>query len=105
VQQAEKNLTEAGGDLTDIAIFHLEHYDGVGQGEPLAMYLRKVSCVWYEDLESRVQKQQPELTSDVQQALGSVREYHDWLVANRPKLNHPSAIGLKPSFTAATKKL
>jgi hypothetical protein len=23
VQQAEKNLTEAGGDLTDIAIFHL----------------------------------------------------------------------------------
>ena len=49
---------------------------------------------WYEDLLSRVQKQQPELTPDVQQALASVREYRDWLVANRPKLNHPSAIGL-----------
>jgi hypothetical protein len=94
VQQAKKNLGEAGGDLTDIAIFHLEHYDGVGQGEPVRDVPPEGIVGWYEDLLSRVQKQQPELTSDVQQALASVREYHDWLVANRPNLNHPSAIGL-----------
>jgi hypothetical protein len=94
VQQAKKNLTEAGGDLTDIAIFHLEHYDGVGQGEPVRDVPPEGILVWYEDLLSRVQKQQPELTSEVRQALASVREYHDWLVANRPRLNHPSAIGL-----------
>ena len=45
VQLAEKNLTEAGGDLTDIAIFHLEHYDGVNQGEPIRNVLRMVSYV------------------------------------------------------------
>jgi hypothetical protein len=30
----------------------------------------------------------------VEQALGSIREYHGWLVANRTKLNHPSAVGI-----------
>jgi hypothetical protein len=94
VQQAKRNLTEAGGDLTDIAISHLEYYDRVGQGEPIRDVPPEGILGWYEDLQSRVQNQQPELTSDVQQALDSVREYHNWLVANRPKLNHPSAIGL-----------
>lgn len=94
LDQAKKNLTEAGGDLTDIAIFHLEHYDGVGQGEPIRDVPPAGILGWFEDLQARVQKQQPELTSEVQQALASVREYHDWLVANRPKLNHPSAVGL-----------
>ncbi|MFZ3264234.1 MAG: DUF885 family protein [Terriglobales bacterium] len=94
VQQAKKNLAEAGGDLTDIATFHLEHYDGVGQGEPIRNVPPEGILGWYEDLLSRVQEQQPELTTDVRQALASVREYHDWLVVNRPKLNHPSAVGL-----------
>lgn len=94
LQQARKNLTEAGGDLTDIAIFHLEHYDGVGQGEPIRDAPPEGIVGWYEDLQSRVQKQQPDLAFDVRQALASIRDYHDWLVANRPRLNGPSAIGL-----------
>ena len=44
---------------------------------------------------SRVQQKQPEIASNVRQALASVRDYHDWLVANRSTLNHPSAIGLE----------
>lgn len=95
VQQAKKNLTDGGGDLTDIAIFHLEHYDGVGQGEPVRKSAPEGILRWYEDLLSRVQQQQPEIASDVRQALTSVREYHDWLVANRSTLNRPSAIGLE----------
>ena len=95
VQQAKKNLTDGGGDLTDIAIFHLEHYDGVGQGEPVRKSAPEGILHWYEDLLSRVQQQQPEIASDVRQALTSVREYHDWLVANRSTLNRPSAIGLE----------
>lgn len=94
VEQAKKNLTEGGGDLTDIAIFHLEHYDGVGQGEPIRKVPPEGILGWYEDLQSRVQKEQPELAADVQQALAAVRQYHDWLVTNRAQLNHPSAIGL-----------
>lgn len=95
VQQAKKNLTEAGGDLTDIAIFHLEQYDGVGQGEPVRQAPPEGILGWYEDLLARAEKQQPEITSDVRQALASVRDYHAWLVTNRSKLNHPSAIGLE----------
>lgn len=95
VQQAKKNLTDGGGDLTDIAIFHLEHYDGVGQGEPVRKSPPEGILGWYEDLLLRVQEKQPETASDVRQALASVREYHDWLVANRSILNHPSAIGLE----------
>jgi hypothetical protein len=94
LQQARENLTEAGGDLTDIAIFHLVHYDGVGQGEPIRDAPPEGIVGWFQDLQSRVQKQQPELTSEVLQALASIREYHGWLVANRTKLNHPSAVGI-----------
>jgi len=95
VHQAEQNLTEGGGDLTDIAIFHLEHYDGVGQGEPVRNPQPQGVLGWYADLLARAQKQQPELAGDVEKALGAARHYHDWLVANRARLNKPSAVGLE----------
>jgi hypothetical protein len=95
VQQAEQNLTEVGGDLTDIAIFHLEHYDGVGQGEPVRNPQPQGVLGWYADLLARAQKQQPGLTVDIEKALDSGKQYHDWLVANRAGLNKPSAVGLE----------
>ncbi len=94
VRQAQANLTEGGGDLTDIAIFHLEHYDGVGQGQPVRKIPPDGILGWYEDLQSRVRKAQPELTPDVKSALAAISDYRDWLVANRSRLNHPSAVGL-----------
>jgi hypothetical protein len=94
VRQAEANLTEGGGDLTDIAIFHLEHYDGVGQGEPIRKIPPEGILGWYSDLQSRVRKLQPELAPDVQPALAAIQDYRKWLVSNRPRLNHQSAIGL-----------
>jgi len=94
VAEAKRNLREAGGDLTDIAIFHLEHYDGVGQGEPLRNPPPEGALGWYTDLLARVRKDQPELAGDVEQALKAVQDYHNWLVANRGKLNHPSAVGI-----------
>ncbi len=94
VRQAETNLTEGGGDLTDIAIFHLEHSDGVGQGEPARQIPPEGILGWYADLQSRVQKLQPALGSEVQSALAAIHDYDNWLVANRSRLNHPSAVGL-----------
>jgi Bacterial protein of unknown function (DUF885) len=94
VSQAKHNLTEAGGDLTDIAIFHLERYDGVGQGEPLRNPPPEGALGWYADLLARVRKDQPDLVPDAEQALNAVRDYHDWLVTNRGHLNHPSAVGI-----------
>jgi hypothetical protein len=94
LRQAQTNLIEGGGDLTDIAIFHLEHYDGVGQGEPVRKIPPEGILGWYADLQSRVEKLQPELAPEVQSALAAIHNYHDWLVANRSRLNHPSSIGL-----------
>jgi len=94
VRQAQANLIEGGGDLTDIAIFHLEHYDGVGQGEPVRKIPPEGILGWYADLQSRVEKLQPELAPDVQSGLVAIHDYHDWLVANRSRLSHPSSIGL-----------
>lgn len=92
--QAKQNLTEGGGDLTDIAIFHLDHYDGVGQGQPVRAVPPEGILGWYGDLLSRTQKQQPALAPDVQTAAAAIRDYRDWLMANRSRLNHTSAIGL-----------
>ena len=94
VEQAKRNLTEAGGDLTDIAIFHLEHYDGVGQGEPLRNPPPEGALGWYADLLERARKDQPDLAPDVEAALHGVRAYHEWLTANRRSFNHPSAVGI-----------
>jgi hypothetical protein len=94
VAEAKRNLTEGGGDLTDIAIFHLEHYDGVGQGEPLRNPPPEGAVGWYKDLLARVEKSQPELVPDVEHALSAVEDYHAWLLANRNRLNHPSAVGI-----------
>jgi uncharacterized protein (DUF885 family) len=94
VHEAMNNLTEAGGDLTDIAIFHLEHYDGVGQGEPLRKVPPEGIIGWYDDLQARVEKEQVDLAVDVREAVASVRNYRDWLVHNRAHLNGRSAIGI-----------
>jgi hypothetical protein len=94
VAQAKRNLTEAGGDLTDIAIFHLEHYDGVGQGEPLRNPPPEGALGWYTDLVMRARNDQPELAPDVEGALHAIRDYHDWLTANRSSFNHASAVGI-----------
>jgi hypothetical protein len=95
VAEAKQNLTGAGGDLTDIAIFHLEHYDGVGQGEPIRNPPPEGALGWYADLLARVRKDQPELVPDVENALNAVRDYHDWLTSNRSQLNRPSAVGIE----------
>ena len=95
VQQAEQNLTEAGGDLTDIAVFHLEHYDGVGQGEPVRNPPPEGVLGWYADLLARARKQQPGLSQDVVNALQAAQDYHDWLVKNRARMDGPSAIGIE----------
>jgi hypothetical protein len=95
VKQAESDLTEAGGDLTDIAIFHLEHYDGVGQGEPVRKIPPEGILGWYADLANRIRQEQPELAADLKPAVDGINGFHDWLVANRIRLNHSSAVGLK----------
>ena len=94
VSQAKQNLTEAGGDLADIAIFHLEHYDGVGQGEPLRNPPPEGALGWYADLLERARKDQPDLAPDVEAALHAVRDYHAWLTANRSGFSHPSSVGI-----------
>ena len=93
--EARQNLIETGGDLADIAIFHLEHYDGVGQGQPLRNPPPEGTMGWYADLLERVRQSQSALAPDAEAALRAVREYHQWLTANRSRFQSPSAVGIE----------
>jgi uncharacterized protein (DUF885 family) len=95
IRQAKANLTQAGGELTDIAIFHLDHYDGVGQGEPVRSVPPEGILAWFADLQTRATRQQPDLVPDIQAATEAARDYRNWLVNNRVRLNGPSAVGLQ----------
>ena len=48
--QARAGLTEPFGELADLAVFHLENFDGVGQGEPYRDEPPGGTIAWYEDL-------------------------------------------------------
>ena len=87
--QAEVNLSEPSGQLADQAIFHLERFDGVGQGEPYRDDPPAGTIGWYVDLCSRVRDTQPADADLCLAALASVRAYRDWLAAERPGMRLP----------------
>lgn len=93
VENAIKNLTQPSGELADLAIFLLDNFDGVGQGEPYRDVPPEGTIGWFEDLCARLQKQGDELLEDCQQARVAAQKYHDWLLEKRPTMNASAAIG------------
>ena len=93
LEQAAGNLTEPIGELADLAIFHLENFDGVGQGQPYRDEPPGGTIAWYEDLCARVDRLQPEETEACASALEAVRSYRDWLRAARPDMPASAGIG------------
>jgi len=75
-EQARSNLTEAAGDLADLAIRNLA-------GEARI----------YERIGQQLQEDHPDLVGDAQAAAQAVRDYADWLVANRDQMTAPAGIG------------
>ncbi len=91
--QAEVNLTEPSGELASLAIFHLENFDGVGQGQPYRDDPPAGTIGWFEDLCERVAEAQPEDTDLCMAALDGVAQYRDWLSAERPRMSSSAGIG------------
>lgn len=93
VRQAPVNLTEPNGELTDLALFHLESFDGVGQGEPYRDEPPAGTLGWYRDLCQRLAVAQPEAVPVCQEALEAVEGFRDWLRTERPGMRQSAGIG------------
>jgi len=93
LRQAEANLTEPTGELADLAIFHLENFDGVGQGQPYRDDPPDGTIGWFRDLCTRVADAQPDDADLCAAALDGVVRYRDWLAAERSGMPSSAGIG------------
>ncbi|MFN2329169.1 MAG: DUF885 family protein [Chromatocurvus sp.] len=100
VDNAIRNLSEPAGELADLAIFLLDNFDGVGQGEPYRDDPPQGTIGWFKDLCGRLESrsegeagQDASLTADCQQATAAAQRFHDWLVDNRDSMQASAAIG------------
>jgi hypothetical protein len=95
IEQAKNNLTEPAKELADLAIRHLEHYDGVGQGEPWRAEPPEGTIGWFRDLTGRLSEHHPELVPVAEKALAAIEGYRDWLVGRLDRMVEPAWIGLE----------
>ena len=78
LRQAEVNLTEPSGELASLALFHLENFDGVGQGQPYRDDPPDGTIGWFGDLCERVAEAQPADTDMCTAALeGATNLFND----------------------------
>jgi hypothetical protein len=91
--QAEANLIGASGELAGLAIFHLENFDGVGQGQPYRDEPPTGTLGWYADLCERVAKDQPAELDSCRAGHEAVAGYRDWLAKELPDLPSSAGIG------------
>ena len=93
LRQAEVNLTESSGELAGLALFHLDNFDGVGQGQPYRDDPPDGTIGWFGDLCERVTEAQPADAEMCTAALEGVIRYRDWLAAERPAMLSSAGIG------------
>jgi hypothetical protein len=95
MEQAKNNLTEPSKELAQLVVRHLEHYDGVGQGEPWRAVPPEGTLGWYRDLIERLTETHPNLVPLAKEALAAVEGYRDWLVGRLDQMTEPAWIGLE----------
>jgi hypothetical protein len=95
LSQAQANLTEANGELAKLAIFYLENFDGVGQGEPYRDQPPAGTIGWYRDLCGRLVSAHRDLVPDCEAALKAAEGFRDWLKANVGRMPPSAAIGME----------
>jgi hypothetical protein len=92
--QAQSNLTEANGELAKLAIFYLENFDGVGQGEPYRDQPPAGTIGWYQDLCGRLRQHHADLVPACQ-ASGTPRSPATGTgPANVSRMPQSAAIGM-----------
>ena len=93
VDNAIENLTRPAGELARLAIFLLDRFDGVGQGEPYRDEPPAGTIGWFEDLCGRLAPGDSELLGDCREATASARRYRDWLAENLDGMEASAGIG------------
>ncbi|MBT4912876.1 MAG: DUF885 family protein [Gemmatimonadales bacterium] len=93
LRQAEANLDDASGELAGLAMFHLDNFDGVGQGQPYRDEPPGGTIAWFADLCERVEESQSQDAQACEAALEAVVGYRDWLVAEQPGMRSSAGIG------------
>ncbi|MEE4277458.1 MAG: DUF885 family protein [Halieaceae bacterium] len=93
VDQAIENLTRPAGELAQLAIFLLENFDGVGQGEPYRDVPPEGTIGWFDDLCARLTTAASPLVEDCLSAGEAARRYRDWLEEQLPAMEASAAIG------------
>lgn len=93
VEAAKRNLKNVPGDYADLALHNLSAADGVGHGHPYRAVPPAGVVGWYDDLLSRVGKEQPALRKDVMAARAATVEFQRWLKENRPSMTAAAGIG------------
>lgn len=93
VERAKANLTEPLGELADLALFHLENFDGVGQGQPYRDDPPGGTLAWYDDLCARVSQRAPSENGACDAARDAVVSFRDWLRSERPSMKASAGIG------------
>lgn len=90
---AQANLTEVAGDYAELALYNLEHSDGVNHYHPYRAVPPPGIIGWYDDLLARARDSQPELVEEVAQARSALVAFRDWLQAERPAMDAPAGVG------------
>jgi hypothetical protein len=93
VNNAVENLTQPAGELARLAIFLLDNFDGVGQGEPYRDDPPEGTIGWFEDLCGRIAEEGDDLLADCRAATLAARRYRDWLSENLDTMDASAAIG------------
>lgn len=93
VDNAIENLTRPAGELARLAIFLLDNFDGVGQGEPYRDHPPEGTIGWFEDLCGRLEDSGRDLLADCRKATAAAQRYHDWLAENLDGMEASAAIG------------
>jgi hypothetical protein len=93
LEQARANLTEPNGELATLAIFHLDNFDGVGQGQPYRDEPPEGTVGWFADLCARVAEAQPTDGEACAAAHDAVVGYREWLAARRADMPPSAGIG------------
>ncbi len=95
LSEARTRLTRPSAEHAGMAIFALTHSDGVNQGEPRRDPPPEGVIAWYEEFLSRARATDRALIPDIERALGAVRGFRDWLIAEQPRMTAPAYIGLE----------
>ncbi|MEM9304953.1 MAG: DUF885 family protein, partial [Pseudomonadota bacterium] len=87
------NLTDPPGELAGLAVFHLDHFDGVGQGQPYRDEPPGGTIAWFDDLCRRVETHHPDELATCIAARNALAEWRDWLRDEQPRMTASAGIG------------